>query len=158
MNEHRIHQVFQIGILLKGAHAFIECVGGVAIALVSTGTIRDLVNTLTQEELLEDPRDFLATHLLIAAQQFSVGTKLFYVYYLLSHGVVKLFLVAGLLMNKLWSYPASLVVLGLFIVYQLYRFSYTHGVGLIVLTAFDIMVMGLIWHEYRLLRRHLPTN
>ena len=30
-----------------------------------------------------------------------------------------------------------MVVLGLFIVYQLYRFSYTHGVGLIVLTVFD---------------------
>jgi uncharacterized membrane protein len=96
MNEHRIHQVFQISILLKGAHALIECLGGVAVALVSTGAIRDLINTLTQEELLEDPRDFLATHLLTAAQQFSVGTKHFYVFYLLSHGVVKLFLVAVL--------------------------------------------------------------
>ena len=158
MNEHRIRQVFQISILLKGAHALIECLTGVAVALVSTSAIRDLVNTLTQEELIEDPRDFLATHLLTAAQQFSVGTRHFYAFYLLSHGIVKLFLVVGLLRNKLWSYPASLGVLGLFIVYQLYRFSYTHGVGLIVLTVFDIVVMGLIWHEYRLVRRHLPTN
>ena len=49
------------------------------------------------------------------------------------------------------------LVLGLFIVYQLYRFSYTHGFGLIVLTIFDVFVMGLIWHEYRLVRRH-PIN
>ena len=158
MNEHRIHQVFQISVLLKGAHALIECLSGVVFALVSTSAIKDLVNTLTQEELLEDPKDFLATHLLAAAQQFSVGTKNFYAFYLLSHGVVKLFLVVGLLRNKLWSYPASLIVLGLFIVYQLYRFSYTHGVGLIVLTIFDIVVVGLIWHEYRLVRRYLPTN
>jgi uncharacterized membrane protein len=48
--------------------------------------------------------------------------------------------------------------LGLFIVYQLYRFSYTHGIGLIALTAFDIFVMCLIWHEYGLVRRHLPTK
>ncbi len=65
--------------------------------------------------------------------------------YLLNHGIVKRLLVIGLLHNKLWSYPASLVF-G-FIIYQLYRFSYTQGAGLIVLTVFDGVVMGLIWHE-----------
>jgi uncharacterized membrane protein len=158
MNARRIHQVFQLSVLLKGAHAAIECVGGIALALVSTSTIADLVNALTQEELIEDPKDFIATYLLTMARQFSVGTKHFYAFYLLSHGAVKLLLVIGLLRNKLWSYPASLMVLGLFIVYQLYRFSYTHGIGLIVLTVFDIFVMGLIWHEYDLMRRHLPTK
>lgn len=158
MNERRIHQAFEVSVLLKGLHALIECAGGVALALVSTSAIQNLVNLLTQEELIEDPKDFLATHLLAMAQQFSIGTKAFYAFYLVSHGVVKLFLVIGLLRGKLWSYPASLVVMGLFIAYQLYRFSYTHGVGLIALTLFDIVVMGLIWHEYRLVRRHLPTK
>ena len=68
---------------------------------------------------------------------------------------MKLLLVVDLLRDKLWSYPASLIVFGLFIVYQLYRYSYTHGAGLIVLSVFDIVVMGLIWHEYRLVRQHL---
>ncbi len=158
MNEHRIHQIFQVSILLKGAHAVLECVSGVVVALVSTGTIVNFVNALTQEELIEDPQDFLATHLRALAQTYSVETKHFYAFYLISHGVVKLLIVIGLLNNKLWSYPASLVVFGLFIAYQLYRFSYTHGAGLIVLTVFDVVVMGLIWHEYRLVLRHLPTK
>ncbi len=155
MNEHRIHQVFLVSVLLKGAHAVIECVGGVVLSLVSTATIANLVNAVTQEELIEEPNDVIATHLLALAQGFSVETKNFYAFYLLSHGAVKLLLVIGLLRRKLWSYPASLIVFGLFIVYQLYRYSYTHGVGLIVLSVFDIVAMGLIWHEYRLLRQHL---
>ena len=154
MDERRIHQIFEISVLLKGAHALIECIGGLALAVVSTGAILNLVNALTQDELIEDPDDFVATHLLSQAQNFTVSTQHFYAFYLLSHGVIKAFLVIGLLRNKLWAYPVSLVVLGLFIVYQLYRFSYTHGVGLIVLTVFDMIVMGLIWHEYRLARRH----
>ena len=64
----------------------------------------------------------------------------------------------GLLRNKLWAYPVSLAVLGLFIIYQLYRFSYSHGVGLLVLTGFDGVVMGLVWHEYRLIRHHVPLR
>ena len=158
MNEHRIHQIFKVSVLLKGAHALIECVGGLALALVSTTTIAALVNRLTQEELIEDPNDFVASHLLTMAQNFSVSAQHFYAFYLVSHGLVKLFLVVGLLRGKMWAYPTSLVVLGLFIVYQLYRFSYTHGAGLIVLTLFDLLVMGLIWHEYRLVRRHIPTR
>jgi uncharacterized membrane protein len=158
MNERRIHQIFQISVLLKGAHALVECIGGLVLAFVSTSAITRLVNALTQEELIEDPNDFIAAHLLRLAQNFTVSTQRFYAFYLLSHGVIKVFLVIGLLRNKLWAYPVSLVVLGLFIVYQLYRFSYTHGFGLIVLTVFDVFVMGLIWREYRLVRRHLTSR
>jgi uncharacterized membrane protein len=158
MNERRIHQIFEISVLLKGAHALIECIGGLILAFVSTSAITSLVNALTQEELIEDPNDFIAAHLLSLAQNFTVNTQRFYAFYLLSHGVIKAFLVIGLLRNKLWAYPVSLVVLGLFMVYQLYRFSYTHGFGLIVLTVFDVFVVGLIWHEYRLVRRHLTSR
>jgi uncharacterized membrane protein len=156
MNEQRIHRIFEASVLLKGAHAVIECIGGLVLALVSATGIAEWVNRLTQEELIEDPNDFVATHLFSLAQGFSVSTKNFYAFYLLIHGIVKLALVAGLLRSKLWAYPASLVVLALFIIYQVYRFSYTRSVGLIVLTAFDLIVMVLIWHEYGLMRRHRP--
>ncbi|GES50153.1 membrane protein [Rhizobium sp. NBRC 114257] len=158
MNERRIHQLFEISVLLKGAHALIECLGGLVLALVSTESILRLANRITQPELLNDPHDFIATHLLIWAQDFSVGTKNFYAYYLLSHGLVKVLLVIGLLRGKMWAYPASLVALGLFIVYQLYRFTDTHGIGLIILTIFDLVVMVLIWQEYKVVRHHVPAQ
>jgi|SRR5579859_410896 len=158
MNERRIHQIFEASILLKGAHALIECIGGLALAVVSTNAIANLANLLTQEELVEDRSDIIATRLLRLAQHLTVSTQHFYAFYLLSHGAIKLFLVIALIRNKIWAYPASLVVLGLFIIYQIYRYSNTHGLGLIVLTVFDVLVMGLIWHEYRLVRRHLAAR
>lgn len=157
VQERRIHEAFEVSIWLKGAHALIECIGGLVLAVVSAGAITKLVNRLTQDELIEDRHDLVATSLLHWAQGFSVQTEHFYAFYLISHGVVKLFLVAGLIRSKLWAYPASLVVMSLFIIYQLYRFSYTHGIGLIFLTVFDLIVIGLVWHEYRLIRKHLPT-
>lgn len=158
MQERRIHEIFEISILLKGGHALIECVGGILLALVSTRAITDFVGRATQYELSEDRNDLVATYLLRWAQGFSIETQQFYAYYLLSHGVVKLLLVIGLLREKYWAYPVSLVVLGLFIAYQIYRYSFTHGPALIVLSIFDIFVMGLVWHEYRLVRHPLPTR
>jgi uncharacterized membrane protein len=154
MNERRIHRIFEISILLKGAHALIECAGGILLAFISTQTITGLVKTLTQSELIEDPHDLVATRLLDFAQQLSVSTQHFYALYLLSHGAVKVFLVIGLLRNRLWAYPASLAALGLFVVYQLYRYSYTQSLGLVILTIFDMALMALIWHEYRIVQHH----
>ena len=156
--EKRIHQFFIISVLLKGAHAVIECLGGILLAIVSTETIAWFVNAITQEELVEDPRDFVANQLRAYAQHFSVDSKDFYAFYLLTHKVVKVFLVWGLLTNKLWAYPTSLAVLGLFILYQIYSYYYTHSLGLIALTILDLIVIWLIWHEYRLMRHHRPVR
>jgi len=101
MNERRIHQIFEIGILFKGLHGLVECLGGTLLALISTQSITHLVAFATQEELTEDPRDFMASHLMHWATGFSAGTKTFYAAYLLSHGLIKVVLVADLLRGML---------------------------------------------------------
>lgn len=153
MNERRIHQVFEISIILKGLHGLIECVGGVVLAVASTNSVTRLIGYLTQGELAEDPHDFVASHLVDWASHFSHDTKTFYAVYLLAHGIIKIVLVAALLRNMLWAYPASLVALALFVVYQMYRFAETQSPVMLLLTLFDVFVMWLIWHEYRLVRR-----
>jgi hypothetical protein len=45
MDEHRIHRIFQVSVLVKGAHALIECSGGLALALASTTSIAGFVLT-----------------------------------------------------------------------------------------------------------------
>ncbi|WP_352755634.1 DUF2127 domain-containing protein [Mesorhizobium sp. M0482] len=157
IDERRIHQIFELSVWLKGLHALIECVGGILLYVVTTDAIASWVNTFTQEELIEDPNDFIAGYLSQMASHFSVASKEFYAFYLLSHGLIKLLLVVGLLRGKLWSYPASLAALGAFMIYQVYRYSYTHSFGLLVLTVFDAVVMVLIWHEWKVVRQHKPA-
>ena len=63
-------------------------------------------------------------------------------------------IVVGLLLREHWSYHATFVVLTLFIAYQLYRYSYTHDIGLIIISVIDLIVMALAWNEYRLFKHH----
>ena len=158
MQEKRIHQVFAVSVSLKGLHAIFEIVSGIALYLTSTATILGWINGWTADELSQDPNDWVATHLLRFGHTFSVAEHDFFAFYLLSHGIVKLVLVYGLLKEKLWAYPASFVVFGAFIAYQLYRYSFTHEASLILLSVFDLFVIALAVHEYRLLRKHLPTH
>ncbi len=158
VSEHRIHQVFRFSVVLKGLHALTEIAIGVAFYFISTQTFLNWANALTRTELTEDPRDVVATHILHAAQAMTGATQSFYAFYLVSHGLIKVVLVIGLLKEKLMAYPLSLLALVAFIAYQLYRYSYTHSVGLLILTAFDLFVMVLVWHEWRLLRRHMSLD
>jgi uncharacterized membrane protein len=158
MQEKRIHQIFVASVLFKGVHALVEIIGGVALYMTSTATILALINRFSQGELVEDPNDWVAAKVLEFGRHFSVEQHNFYAFYLLSHGVVKIVLVWGLIREKLWAYPASFAVFGFFIAYQLYRYSFTHDFGLILLSIFDLFVIYLAVHEYRLLRKHLPTH
>ena len=158
MQEKRVHQIFEVSVTLKGLHALIEVIGGLALYLTSTETIIRWIDRLSQGELTEAPHDWIARHVVNFGEHFSVAQHDFYAFYLLSHGLIKGVLVVGLLRQKLWAYPASFVLFGGFIAYQLYRYSYTHDVALIALSIFDLFVIYLAVHEYRLLRKHLPTH
>jgi len=134
-------------------NAALEILGGAALVVVGPAFIPRVIALLTQDELAEDPRDLIANYLLHASSQLSLGGQLFAAIYLLSHGLIKIGLVWALLKCKLWAYPLSMIVFGAFIVYQLYRFTFTHGPGLIALSVFDLVVIGLIYFEYRALKR-----
>ncbi len=147
-----IHRAFDIGILLKALNAVLEIMGGVLLLVVSPATVNNLARVLTQGELSEDPKDLVANFLLRTAGQLSVNGHLFGALFLLSHGIIKLALIAALFKRKLWAYPAAMAIFGLFIVYQLYRYSLSHSAWMLILSALDAAVIILTWLEYQNLK------
>jgi uncharacterized membrane protein len=158
LEEKYLHRVFEVSLVLKAVFAVAEILAGIAAYFVTQQFLFRLVERMTREELLEDPRDFIANYLFQSAQHFSVSARNFTAAYLLSHGVIKLWLIIGLLRQKHGYYPVAMAIFGLFIVYQLYRLSLTHSLWLLVITAVDVLVIGLTWHEYRYLRARVSQG
>lgn len=144
-----LDRVFEIGIIGKGLNGLGEVVGGLLLLFTTPSRLHHLVAAVTQGELSEDPHDLIATRLLHTASGLTGHAVLFGAVYLLLHGVVKVLLVIALLQNRLWAYPWMIGVLLAFIGYQLYRISLSVSVGLVGLTAFDILIVALTWREYR---------
>jgi uncharacterized membrane protein len=149
-----IHKAFEIGIFLKGLDGLLEVIGGALVLVIKPHTLNRIVTALVSHELSEDPTDVVANFLIHAAHRFSVEAQVFASLYLFSHGVIKIFLVVSLWKGKLWSYPTAIVFFVLFILYQLYRYTYTHSRWLIFLTIVDLFVVILTWIEYR----HVRSN
>ena len=146
LEEKGIHKVFIVSIAVKAVFATLEVVLG--LLLLFTGSVVQIVLALLENELIDDPNDFFGTHL-HAILNPTHEAQVFGGLYLISHGIVKLFLVIGLLRDKMWAYPASLAVFALFILYQTVRYLSTHSAFLLLLTVMDLIVMWLIWHEYQ---------
>ena len=158
VDEKLIHLAFQISLWLKALFALTEIFGGVAAFFVTQEFLVEAANVVTHGELKEDPHDLVANFLRNSVHHLSLNTQHFAGIYLLVHGIVKLWLIIGLLRVRLWYYPTALVVFTLFIVYQLYRFSHTHSIWLLFVTAVDVIVIGLTCHEYRYLRQCWPDK
>ncbi len=92
------------------------------------------------------------------AERFSVETKHFASGYLIGHGVLKIFLAVSLFRERLWAFPLALFVLAVFVAYQLHRFGRTHSMVLLALTLLDLVVMALIWREFRARAKSVPAS
>ncbi|MCT8328973.1 DUF2127 domain-containing protein [Albidovulum sediminis] len=156
--ESEIRRVFQISLWLKGAHSLLEVLGGLALTFVSHDLILRIVSALTAAELLEDPRDLVANALRQLAEGFTTDAQSFAAWYLFSHGLIKLVLIAAVLAKRIWAYPAFIVAMIGFILYQGYRMSLDLTFILVAITLLDLVVLVLAWHEYGLVRREQRQN
>ena len=143
------HSFFEVGIALKAVNGVLEVVGGLLLIFVKPEIIYNLFNFVSRYDFVEDTQEVIQNFILKTNPHLTQAAWLFSIIFLLSHGIVKLFLVINLWQKKLWAYPLAIAVFAAFCVYQIYRYTQTHSGGMIVLTVLDIIVIILTWHEYK---------
>lgn len=144
---------FQISITLKGLDGLLEIVTAFLFLTVTPARVNSLIDFFTFHSLSRNPNAFVASHLLHASQNIVSHAHYFVFFYLLSHGVAKVVLVVALWCNRMWAYPAMIILLAAFIVYQLYRMTFAPSIFLGALTIFDALVIWLTWAEYKKQKR-----
>jgi len=144
-----LHYLFELGVSLKFANGALEVIGAVFLFFNTPQSLNKLATRLLTNELLEDPKDLVANTVLHAVHRLSANAQVFASVYLLIHGIVKVGLVVALWKKKLWAYPLARVVLVLFTIYQVYLFSHSRSPFQLILTAVDVLILLLLWSEYR---------
>lgn len=150
---HVLHELFEISVLLKGAYGIVEIILGTVILFFNRHFVTRFLLYFVQGELNENPRNWIANQVLHLSNGITPSSELFMGMYFLSYGVIKIILVTGLLMNRAWAYPSSIVFMTGFMFYEVYRVFHTHSPVLMFLIVFDIIVIALVWHEYRVRRK-----
>lgn len=142
-----LDKVFEISILLKAFDGLLETVAGLLLFFVHPQQITHFARWITLTELHQNTNEFWVRHFLHSANQFALTGGLFAAIYLLTHGIVKIFLVAAILKEQLWAYKAMIIFLLLFIVYQVYKIIQQPTTWIVLLTIFDIFIVLLTMRE-----------
>lgn len=144
-----VDDAYEFSIILKAIGGLIEMASGLALLFISPLQIHSFIAAITRSELLEDPHDFIASHLTMWSNHLGVHSTIFGAVYLLSHGILKIFIVGALLFKKQWAYPAAIIVFSGFAVYQIYATFAKASIGYALLTVYDLFVIYLVWLEYK---------
>lgn len=143
-----LDRTFQLSITLKGLDGLLEIAGAFFFLSRDPARVNALLNAVTFHLLSPSQISFLAYHLLHASQAIAGHAPYFLFLFLMSHGVAKVTLVTALWFNRMWAYPMMIVMLVLFIIYQLYVMASNPTPFLMLLTLFDVLVIWLTKEEY----------
>ena len=142
-----LRRVFAAGLVLKGVFAGIEVLAGALLLLFGrrTAAFAEAASARTTH-IRSEP---VAAGLAHLAAGFSSQGEHFYALFFLVHGLVKGIAVIALLRGVPHAFPFAVSVLSAFVLYQLHRYVQTGSVGLLAVSAFDLMIIALIVREHR---------
>jgi uncharacterized membrane protein len=149
IRERVLDLVFLVGVVFKGVDGLVELIGGAILLFITPGQILGVTQSVFAHELAEDPDDPIANAVLHGVAHLDSSATAFLAAYLLVHGAVKVVVVIALLLGSRRVYPWAIVVLVLFLIYQVYEILTAPSVGVVVLTVFDAVIIWLTWREWR---------
>lgn len=148
------HLAFMTSLFMKGIYSSSEVITGVLIALTPQATIISYVNFLTTLETSSESSSLFLPILLLITKEISISSQSFVSLYLIIHGSTKLLLITGLVRGQRWAYLTTFIIFPLFIMYELYRFSWSHSPWLLAATTLNVLIIILTMTEYHFSKRH----
>jgi len=147
-----LHWLFEASLVIKGAFAAGETLSGLGLLLTPHGLLLTLWGWLTNHQLTQDPNDDMAQWFHHLADIFPVHVQHFYAIYLLAHGALKFGMVIMLARRILWAYPAAMIVLAGFVIYQATEFVTQGSLVLLALSCLDALMIVLVYREWNMLK------
>jgi uncharacterized membrane protein len=144
-----VHRLFRFGVMLKAADAALELAAAVVLLAFRSAALDAWMLRFAAHDLPLAADGTFAPEIRAVAHAIAIDGTTFAGVYLLGHGIVKAILVAGLLREMRWAFPAAIAFLSIFVVYQTYRYAHTHSPLLLVLTAVDLFVLAVVARECR---------
>ena len=152
-----LHWLFEASLVVKGTFAAGETLSGLGLLLTPHGLVLTAWAFLTNHHLTQDPNDAMAVWFRNLATSFPGDLQHFYALYLLGHGALKFVMVIMLARRILWGYPAAMLVLAGFVVYQFTEFVTQGAIVLLILALLDAFMIVLVYREWNLLKLQRAT-
>ncbi len=124
-----LHTLFEASVIIKAINGTWETISGLGLLLFSHVTVAHAFSGIAKHDMTRGTQDFAGI-------------------YILSHGVVNIFLAYYLYKQKLWAFWVSISFFGASMLYLGYRAMNHPSLILYWLILFDAICIYLTIHEY----------
>jgi len=145
--------IFQFSMLWRIFYGILKILSGFILFRIVTLEPFSPLFRIGKHSFFFHPDNFIIEFINSYIHRLSISTAIFISFYLIFWGFVDAFLSYFILKKQIWAYPFSLVLIFLFTVYEIYRFSYTHSPVLFIVIIVDIIILLVIKKEYDILKK-----
>jgi uncharacterized membrane protein len=138
--------LFRIGMTFKGIDSVFEVIGGIILTMPTR--LARYILAVSQHESFRH-HQVLAGRLGKIADTVTTHPSMLEAGYLMVHGLSKLILIIAIVCGKRWGFLGFIVVLSLFTLIELVRAVTAREVVTGVFGAFDLLIVFLIYREYK---------
>ena len=140
--------LLRTGLWLKGINGALELLGGLLLLVIPAGTLTKVILAIASFETGPELQNWVLRGITDGLAKVAAEST-FALFYLFSHGAIKVFLAAALLRDLHWAYPVALAVFGLLAGYEIVRFALHPSVAMGLIIAIDLAVLTLIAVHWR---------
>lgn len=142
--------IYNVGIAVKGFDGVVELVAGILL-WADPGLLHRTLHALLGEAQESNSRmmQFVAEHVARIDADLTRSGLVFFVLFLILHGVVKVALVVALFAKWRWAYPWAIGALAIFLVYQVYAYIKQPSIAMAIFSLIDALIVWLVYKEYR---------
>ena len=148
-----LDRLYGIGIVIKGIDGAIELLVGI-ILWAAPRTVHVVLAALlgeTRETGVAVSRS-IGDYVARLDNDLARSGVVFLIAFLVIHGAVKIALVYCLLRKYHRAYPVALVILTVFLGYQIYALVTSPSLSMVVFTVLDAAIIYLVFREYQILK------
>lgn len=142
------HRLFQITVAIKGVDGALEILGGLLLLIFGAKGVNRTLAVVTEHEATLDQGNFFVRTIIGHAHPLPASSVHLTIIYLLVNGVVKIWLVHGLLKELRWMFPVAMGILGLLVAYLVVHLTRHPSASLAFFAALDVITIALVWREY----------
>ncbi len=145
--------LFRLSMWWRIFYGFLRIALGVTLLRLVGQQLSDFIYFLMSHELTGKMSDVLLGKLYTIFEIHDFAITHFLAIYFLFWGTIDIVLSFCLLHHIRRAFPIAMGIIGLFILYGVFRFSYTHSLVLACIIVLDACILYLINDEYILLKR-----
>ncbi len=145
--------LFKLSMWWRIFYGFLRLILGTALLRITGQPFSEFIFTLMSHEITGRTTDAILEKLYFLFETHEITVTYFIAFYFLFWGTIDIVLSICLLKHIKRAFPIAMVLVGLFILYGLFRLTITHSVILACVIMLDLVIFHLIHDEYTVLKR-----